>query len=119
MIECASRVSGPPAPRQESDSREEEPRTSRGSRGCGHCKTLGSQPVGSPYLLCFVIRKARSMKHFIFLSALLVLVASSVRLETSATLQAGTAQTAANRHQEMVTTYCITCHSSRAKMGGL
>jgi mono/diheme cytochrome c family protein len=54
------------------------------------------------------------MKHFISVSALLVLIASPVRLETSA---AG--QTAANRHQEMVQAYCVTCHSARAQMGGL
>ena len=29
------------------------------------------------------------------------------------------AQTAANQQQEMVQTYCVTCHSTRAKMGGL
>src|SRR6188474_991229 len=64
--------------------------------------------------LCFVIRKARSMKPFLALSALLVLIASPVSLETSA---AG--QTAANQHQEMVKAYCANCHSARARMGGL
>src|SRR5678810_496802 len=64
--------------------------------------------------LCFVIRKARAMRPFISLGAVLVLIASPVCLETGA---AG--QTAANQHQEMVTTYCVTCHSTRAKMGGL
>src|SRR6185295_5649304 len=59
------------------------------------------------------------MKHFLSLTALLVLLASPVSLETSATLQTAAAQTAANRHQEMVQTYCVTCHSTRAKMGGL
>ena len=54
------------------------------------------------------------MKQFISLSALLVLIASPVRLETSAAVQ-----TAANQHQEMVKTYCVTCHNTRAKMGGL
>ena len=54
------------------------------------------------------------MKPFISSIALLVLIASPVSLETRA---AG--QTAANQHQEMVTTYCVTCHSTRAKMGGL
>jgi mono/diheme cytochrome c family protein len=54
------------------------------------------------------------MKRLISSSALLVLIASPVCLETGA---AG--QTAANQHQEMVTTYCVTCHSTRAKMGGL
>jgi mono/diheme cytochrome c family protein len=59
------------------------------------------------------------MKHFVSLSALLVLIGSPVRLETSATLQTSAAQTAATRHQELVKTYCVTCHSIRAKMGGL
>jgi mono/diheme cytochrome c family protein len=64
--------------------------------------------------LCFVIRMARSMKYFVSLSALLVLIGSPVRLETSAAVQ-----TAANQQQEMVQTYCVTCHSTRARMGGL
>ena len=54
------------------------------------------------------------MKPFLAVSALLVLIASPVSLETSA---AG--QTAANQHQEMVKTYCASCHSARARMGGL
>ena len=54
------------------------------------------------------------MKRFISWSALLVLIASPVPLEISAAGQA-----AANRHQEMVQTYCVTCHSARAKMGDL
>ena len=58
------------------------------------------------------------MKHFMSLSALLVLIASPVRLETSAPVQIAV-QTAANRHQEMVQTYCVTCHSTRTKMGVL
>ena len=28
-------------------------------------------------------------------------------------------QTAANQHHEMLNTYCVTCHNTRAKMGGL
>src|SRR5262245_5946170 len=54
------------------------------------------------------------MKYFVSLSALLVLIGSPVRLETSAAVQ-----TAANQQHEMVQTYCVTCHSTRAKMGGL
>src|SRR5688572_5902631 len=54
------------------------------------------------------------MKRVIALSALLALIASPVPLETNAV-----AQTAANRHQELVQTYCVTCHSTRAQMGGL
>jgi cytochrome c5 len=54
------------------------------------------------------------MKYVVSLSALLVLIGSPVRLETSAAVQ-----TAANQQQEMVQTYCVTCHSTRARMGGL
>jgi mono/diheme cytochrome c family protein len=54
------------------------------------------------------------MTRFLALSAVLVLVASPVGLETGA---AG--QTAANQHQELVTEYCVSCHSTRARMGGL
>src|SRR5687768_4243139 len=54
------------------------------------------------------------MKRVIDLSALLALIASPVPLETNAG-----AQTAANPHQELVQTYCVTCHSTRAQMGGL
>src|SRR6185436_7946867 len=54
------------------------------------------------------------MKRFISSIAFLALIASPVCLETSA---AG--QTTASRHQEMVETYCVTCHSTRAKTGGL
>src|SRR5687768_3561407 len=71
------------------------------------------------------------MKYFVSLSALLLLIASPLRLETSAApqtrtalqtgtaVQTGAAQTAANPHQGMVQTYCITCHSTRARMGGV
>jgi mono/diheme cytochrome c family protein len=53
------------------------------------------------------------MKPFA-LSVLLVLIASPRGWETRASAQA-----APNRHQDMVTTYCVTCHSTRVKMGGL
>ena len=43
------------------------------------------------------------MKHVMSLSALLVLIASAAGWETSAAPQANIAQTAANRHQELVT----------------
>ena len=54
------------------------------------------------------------MKYFVSLSAILILIGSPVRRETSAAVQ-----TAANQPQEMVQTYCVTCHSTRARMGGL
>ena len=48
------------------------------------------------------------------MSALLVLIGFPVDLETSAAVQ-----TAANQQQEMVNTYCVTCHNTRLKTGGL
>ena len=54
------------------------------------------------------------MKSAMFPGALLVLLASPAGLDTRA---AG--QPAANQHQQMVTTYCVSCHSTSAKMGGL
>src|SRR6187431_2507496 len=54
------------------------------------------------------------MKLSLSLSALLVLIASPVSLRTSAAVQ-----TVANPHQALVNTYCVTCHSTRAQIGGL
>src|SRR5688572_1852766 len=59
------------------------------------------------------------MKYLVSLSALLVVIGSPVRLETSAAAQTAAGQTAANQQREMVQTYCVTCHSTRAQMGGL
>jgi mono/diheme cytochrome c family protein len=72
------------------------------------------------------------MKHFVFTCAVLALVvASPAVLKTSAVQQssaprpAATAPAAAGAaapqqaHQAMLTTYCYTCHSTTAKMGGL
>jgi mono/diheme cytochrome c family protein len=73
------------------------------------------------------------MKHFVSVSALLVLLGFPVRLETSAvgtlaahmarqTTAPSGAQTSArtvNPQQALVETYCISCHSTRAPMGGL
>jgi cytochrome c5 len=65
------------------------------------------------------------MKHFVSVSAFVVLLGLPVRLETSAVAES-TAQTAvrtaaqaANPQHALVQTYCVTCHSSRAAMGGL
>ena len=66
------------------------------------------------------------MKYFVPFLALLVLVGSPARLETTAPGQSGAQtavqagrQTAATQPQALVQTYCVTCHSSRAPMGGL
>src|SRR5262245_49950604 len=61
------------------------------------------------------------MKHFLTACAILALVTASVsRSQTTPAPQAGAAVAgSANPHQAMLTTYCYTCHSTRAKMGGL
>src|SRR6478735_222150 len=58
------------------------------------------------------------MKYLLALSALLVLSGFPARLETSAAVE-NAVQPAPNQQQEMVQAYCVTCHSSRAQMGGL
>src|SRR5687767_434097 len=60
----------------------------------------------------------------LFLSAavLALLIASSPVLRTEAALQTSAAQTGAaagTSHQAMLTTYCYSCHSTTARMGGL
>ena len=62
------------------------------------------------------------MKRLLYASAVLVLIASPAILQTRAAGQtAGKAPAAAapNPHQAMLNTYCIGCHNSRAKIGGL
>src|SRR5215467_7899151 len=52
------------------------------------------------------------MKQFIFVGALLVLTASPAVSQTSAVAQA-------DQHRAMLNTYCVTCHNTRLKTGGL
>src|SRR5436853_2485049 len=52
------------------------------------------------------------MKQFISLSVLLVLVASPAVMQTSTVAQA-------DQHRAMLITYCVTCHNTRLKTGGL
>src|SRR5262252_1038527 len=53
------------------------------------------------------------MKQFISVSALLVLIAASpAATQTSAAQQA-------DQHRAMLNTYCVTCHNTRLKTGGL
>jgi hypothetical protein len=52
------------------------------------------------------------MKRFISLSALLVLIATPVLMQTRAVPQA-------DQHRAMLDTYCVTCHNTRTKTGGL
>src|SRR5207253_6835283 len=56
--------------------------------------------------------RLHSMKHFISVSALLVLIASPAVMQTSTVAQA-------DQHRAMLNTYCVTCHNTRLKTGGL
>src|SRR5262245_33193957 len=69
------------------------------------------------------LRIPRSSKGFLGAGALLVLIiTASTPLQTT-TQAAQTAQTPAaaslDQHRAMLSTYCFTCHNSRAKIGGL
>src|SRR5687768_1907036 len=57
------------------------------------------------------------MKRFIYVSVLLVLIASPSFMQTSTVAQSTAAQ--ADQHRAMLNTYCVTCHNTRAKAGGL
>jgi hypothetical protein len=57
------------------------------------------------------------MKQFISVSALLVLIASPAVMQTS--VQTSTVVAQADQHRAMVNTYCVTCHNTRLKTGGL
>jgi mono/diheme cytochrome c family protein len=57
------------------------------------------------------------MKQLISVSALLVLIASPAVVRTSTVAQSTVAQ--ADQHRAMLNTYCVTCHSTRMKTGGL
>src|SRR5215831_13658152 len=52
------------------------------------------------------------MKQFIFVSALLLLIASPAVTQTGAVAQA-------DQHRALLNTYCVTCHNTRLKTGGL
>src|SRR5262245_6760695 len=56
------------------------------------------------------------MKQFIFVSALLVLIASPAVMQTSAVAQTAVQ---ADQNRAMLNTYCVTCHNTRLKTGGL
>jgi mono/diheme cytochrome c family protein len=57
-----------------------------------------------------------SGKRFLFAGALLLLIASSPALQTRAQVPAAGP---ADPHRALVSTYCLSCHSTRLKMGGL
>jgi mono/diheme cytochrome c family protein len=60
------------------------------------------------------------MKRFVYLSSVLILIASLALLETNAQTPAGGASTAKlDQYQEMLTTYCIDCHNPTVKSGDL
>src|SRR5579871_6343780 len=62
------------------------------------------------------------MKRFIYLSTLLLLIAALAILESNAIGQAPAAAAAAagaNQLSEMLDNYCVDCHSTTLKAGGL
>ena len=66
-----------------------------------------------------------SLKRFIELTALVVLAASlasfqpAIMGQTSAGVGTATAASAPDQYHALLTTYCFTCHNTRAKIGGL
>src|SRR5215207_2512196 len=52
------------------------------------------------------------MKRFIFVSALLVLIATPALMQTRAFVQA-------DQHRAMVKSYCVSCHNTQVKTAGL
>src|SRR5215469_12774068 len=61
------------------------------------------------------------MKRLLFLAILLVLIASLKILQTDAMAQAPavSAPSAPDRHRVMLNSYCVGCHNTRARTGGL
>src|SRR2546428_7470460 len=58
------------------------------------------------------------MKQFISVSALLVLSSLLVLIASPAVMQTSTVAQA-DQHRAMLNTYCVTCHNTRLKTGGL
>jgi mono/diheme cytochrome c family protein len=61
------------------------------------------------------------MKRFIYVSAVLVLIAAPAVLQNRAAAQTASAPAAGalEQHREMLDTYCFDCHNKAAKIGGL
>ncbi len=64
------------------------------------------------------LRILTGTKRFIYVSALVVLIASLAVLQNRAVAQAPAAA-APDRHREMLDTYCIDCHNKTTKTAGL
>jgi len=68
--------------------------------------------------VCF--QNLRSSKAFLCVGALLVLIGASRPSQIKAQgTQTATAATVTDQHRAMLSTYCFTCHNTRAKTGGL
>ena len=62
----------------------------------------------------------RNMNRFIFAGALLVLIASPAALQKAAgQTVAAPAPAAPDQNRAMLNTYCVTCHNTRLKTGGI
>jgi mono/diheme cytochrome c family protein len=64
-------------------------------------------------------RIPRSSKGFLCVGALLVLLTASAALQTRAQAAQTPAANGLDQHRAMLSTYCFTCHNTRAKLGGL
>src|SRR5436190_9854559 len=66
------------------------------------------------------LRIQKGSKVCLFLGALLVLFAASAPSQTRAQgAQAPAVASPTDPHRAMLSTYCFTCHNTRAKIGGL
>src|SRR4051812_8659113 len=61
------------------------------------------------------------MKRYLYLTAVLALGASLALVQPKAEAQTPAAKAAApaDPHRKMINTYCVGCHNSRVKIGGL
>src|SRR5215472_5887621 len=59
------------------------------------------------------------MKRFLSVSVLLLPAALLVFFQPPAAAQTAPATGGADQHRAMLTTYCFTCHNTRAKIGGV
>src|SRR5262245_59834217 len=65
------------------------------------------------------LRIATAGKGLLVIGALLLLIASSAPSQTTAQTAPTPAAGGQDQHRALLSTYCYTCHSTRAKMGGL
>src|SRR5580704_11175594 len=81
--------------------------------------------MGSPGLSHSAANKLMPKTRSVHVTALVVLIAALASFQpaamgqTSSEVRTATAASAADPYLALLTTYCFTCHNSRAKIGGL